>query len=204
MVEDVEKVEIFSNRIPVRMRQARLSGLNPAQFGSVLDYSKNLIGHVKSSGMGLLLSGPAGVGKTWSIAALTNALVSSVHPAPDHEFLTAPDLFDRFAAFSEEDGWDTLRGNSWTHTLTTVPWLVINDLGKEYRSGKLAEQIPYKLGRLLRSRSEKKLVTHVTTNLMLSGDGDTLATVYGPSIASLLSEMVKAYEVNGEDLRRRK
>jgi hypothetical protein len=92
---------------------------------------------------------------------------------------------------------------SFTDVYNHVPWLVLNDLGKEYRGGKLEEQVPYKLGRLLRTRSEAERVTHITTNLSLSGNGDgTIRGVYGESIASLLAEMTKAFEVTGPDRRR--
>jgi DNA replication protein DnaC len=164
-----------------------------------------------SAGTGLMLSGPPGVGKTYAVIALTKAYdaMNEVEGRKcDYEFVTAPELFDRYANVVEtgDRGYDEWRNQSYTKTYEQVPWLVINDLGKEYKGGALHEQVAYKLGRLLRARSERRKVTHLTTNLLLGGRGstsdNTLENSYGPSILSLLREMVKAYEIVGNDRRK--
>jgi len=197
--------------LPHRFVDATLETLDLVQFPFVAGYvdditcreGKNM--SLFKDGCGLLLSGPPGVGKTWALAALSRFYLEYTESKGkpfDCAFVTAPVFFSRYDN-PVEVLWDSYRGMSFTDVYNHVPWLVLNDLGKEYRGGKLEEQVPYKLGRLLRTRSEAERVTHITTNLSLSGNGDgTIRGVYGESIASLLAEMTKAFEVTGPDRRR--
>lgn len=166
----------------------------------VLEYAEDLPSRVRE-GDGLVLSGPPGVGKTWAIVALTRAYVAWVKGSKrklDFEFVTAPDMFENLS--SDFGGAvDGYRGQTWAKTYASVGWLVINDLGKEYRGGRLEQQVPHLFGRVLRARSEGRKVTHVTTNLR----GDKLLEVYGGSVLSLLSEMTTLYEIDGRDRRLR-
>lgn len=192
-------------RLPGRFSDATMAGLDPA-FAPVRNYLANMDEQAEA-GQGLLLSGPAGVGKSWAMAALTRAAVLRTIKKPrrfDYEFVTAPDMFDRLPAVGggqPGDFFDERRHQSWWQTCSRVPWLVINDLGKEYRGGSLQEQVTYKLGRILRARSERLLVTHVTTNLTLRGEA-SLKDVYGESVVSLLAEMTRPFAINGADRRR--
>lgn len=191
------------SRIPIRFKQAMLPKLNKNQFDFVLKYADAMKNRIRE-GKGLLISGPPGVGKTFAVAALTNHY-TQVHRT-DYVWFTAPEMFDVIPAFdSNVQPFDEHRGQPWVKTISSVRWLVINDLGKEYRSGQLHDQIVYKLGRILRARSEKKLVTHITTNLAtVSSDSETVKDVYGESIISLLREMIVAHNVDGDDRRRKK
>ena len=184
-------------RVPSRFAKATIESLDPKQFTPVIEYAADMLANIRR-GRGLLLAGKPGVGKTWAITALTREYVlrGGVRRFPDYEFVTAPDFFEHLRDF-DEDNWDVYRQRSWLDTYTTIPWLVINDLGKEYRGGKLGEVIPYLLGRVLRARSEKRLVTHVTTNL----DSTATLSLYGESIMSLLSEMMTTVTVLGRDRR---
>lgn len=173
-----------------------MADLDERRFKAVIAYGNDLVANLRE-GRGLLLSGPVGVGKSYAIAALTRAYVHKVVRS-DHVFQTAPDLVDNLSDF--EAHYDAYREQPWMTTYMNVPWLVINDLSKEYRAGKLGEQVAYKLGRLLRARCEKKLVTHVTTN----ANGNSLREEYGESIASLISEMMTPVLVGGDDRRLKK
>ncbi len=170
-----------------------MADLDERKFKAVIAYGNDLATNLRA-GRGLLLSGPVGVGKSHAIAALTRLYVHKVVRS-DHVFQTAPDLVDNLSEFSSNH--DEYRDQPWMATYMNVPWLVINDLSKEYRAGKLGEQVAYKLGRLLRARCEKKLVTHVTTN----ADGNSLREEYGESIASLIAEMMTPIIVGGKDRR---
>lgn len=170
-----------------------MADLDERKFKSVIAYGNALSENIRA-GMGLLLSGPVGVGKSYAAAALTRLYVQKVVRS-DHVFQTAPDLVDNLSDMDAP--YDPYREQPWMTTYMTVPWLVINDLSKEYRGGKLGEQVAYKLGRLLRARCERKLVTHVTTN----ANGDKLREEYGESIASLMAEMMIPVIVGGEDKR---
>lgn len=192
-------------RVPARFRAAALQHLDVEQFAPVLGYADGVEGHLRK-GEGLFLAGPPGVGKTYALWALTRAYVAGARKRPDYEFVTLPDFVEKYEIFGggnggdnrgTENGYDEYRGQRYSETYETIPWLVLNDLGKEYRAGKLGDQITYKLGRLLRVRSEHRRVTHVTTNLVPSD----LVGVYGESVVSLLREMCIVYEIQGKDRR---
>lgn len=158
----------------------------------------------------MFISGPPGVGKTYALSALTRAVSAGIRyfegeermlTLRDYIFATGPSLFECYALPYDAGDKDK------TQELESVNWLVINDLGKEFRSGAYAQQVPYKLGRLLRARVEKRLVTHITTNLLLNpteeSPGASIAEIYGQSIYSLLMECCPhRYEVNGKDRRK--
>lgn len=186
--------------IPKRFSEATLNSIGPDQFTMVYNYAENLRRRVRD-GEGLILSGPPGVGKTWAIAGLTQHYAKAV-PRADYVFITASEFFDAYSLFrvdeAEASGWDSYRAQSFATTAETVRWLVINDLGKEYRGGKLSEQIPHKLGKVLRSRSERTLPTHMTTNLTPAA----FKEAYGDSIASLVSENTTFFTITGPDRRK--
>lgn len=182
-----------------------MESLDESAFKPVLEYVEQLRRNV-ASGQGLILSGPPGTGKTWALVALTKHafdLYSKSHIRFDCEFVTAPNMFERMPMFEsgDESSVDARRNRSWSQTYRTVPWLVINDLGKEYRGGQMKDQVVYKLGRILRERSERMVPTFISTNLALRGES-TLKDVYGESIVSLLSETSKAFVINGQDRRK--
>lgn len=183
-------------KVPARFRKAKLEDLDPNQFRAVINFNKGLLG---GSGAGLLVCGPPGVGKTYALAALSLRWADRARVSErklSGEFVTAPLFFDNIDPFND-DAWDDYRDRSWVETYSRVDWLVINDLGKEDRSGKLAKQKAQRLGRVLRARSEAMLITHITTNL----DGKGLKDEYGESIVSLLSEMTIPVIVDGPDRR---
>lgn len=189
-------------RIPARFKDATMAVLDVKQYKMVFDYRKKL-GVNLSNGRGMILSGPPGVGKTWAMAALTK---EAIEQNVDYVFITAPEFFDAYASYDSEKRWDAYRNQSIDTTFERVKWLVLNDLGKEYRGGKLGEQIPYKLGRLLRARAERMKSTFITTNMSLMSGidsaGDSFESVYGGSILSLLAETTSAFVVQGSDRRR--
>ena len=191
-------------RVPRRFIDASIDSLDSVQYAPVISCAKKLTKRQKIN-KGILLSGPPGVGKTWAIVALIKH-AAEVHAKNgmyfDYEFITAPIMFDVLPAAAGVGGEDDpRRGQPWITSLSLVPWLVINDLGKEYRGGLLHDQVVYKLGRILRERCERGLITHITTNLVLKGEG-SISGVYGESITSLMSEMMKSYVVNGADRRK--
>lgn len=208
-------------RIPERFRPATIESINFDIFKLEEYLKENLkiqrlgngftpFGGVKITEVrGVVLSGPPGVGKTWTMAALTRWWAEKQDD--DYEFVSSYDMLERYDVFGSREGagsqafrgsMDEYRGTTYNRTYETVPWLAINDLGKEFRGGKLGDVASHKLGRILRTRSERCLPVFITTNLPLKGEGDTLASVYGESITSLLREMTRSYQVVGSDLRR--
>lgn len=192
--------------VPARFAGAEINHIaNPELASCVRDYASNLRNNLKK-GIGLLLSGPPGIGKTWAIVALTNYLVKRSVTPPWVVFDTSYRLLDRYApVVRTQDTFDHGRGCTWDHSYESCQWLVINDLGKTYQGGKLREQDVYKVGRLLRTRSEKMLVTHITTNLPLRiYDGyESMRDRYGDSVWSLVRESMECWELDGPDMRGR-
>ena len=189
----------------MRFREAVMKRLDAQQFAPVITYAKRFEANAKR-GKGLFLSGRPGIGKSYAVAALIRA--AQEHHTKrgryfDFEFVTAADLFDRVPLWvnghdGKEGEVDKRRNQSWSKTYAMVPWLVVNDLGKEFKGGAMKDQVTYKLGRVLRERHERKLVVHVTTNLTVKDTREE----YGDSISSLLSEMCLVYEITGKDRRR--
>jgi DNA replication protein DnaC len=190
------------DQLPARFRDANLDEIDRGQFEFVFEYRANLHANVRD-GYGLLVSGPAGVGKTRALAALTVAYARRATKMTSWHFETVPELLEKYRPLSVAQPRDEFRSQSWTETYETVRWLVLNDLGKEYRAGKMHEQQVQKLGRLLRLRTERRLVTHITTNLPLYPKVGVASfeAVYGESIWSLVHECMGGYDVWGEDRR---
>lgn len=191
------------SRIPPRFRDANLKHVDKDAYRPVLTYLKDYKQHA-ARGVGLLLSGPVGVGKTYTISALTLAIAKLYEPNLRCEFVTGADFFDRVRPINP-DGYDEYRDQTWVKTYSTIQHLVINDLGKEYRGGGFAEQATYCLGKVLRARSENLLTTYFTTNLAIKtreGASATIEETYGGSVTSLLREMIIPVTVVGADMRR--
>lgn len=182
--------------IPPRFREATIDTLTPPFDGIVSDFV--LRWKAGERRKGLLLCGPPGVGKTWAISALVRRILTMpIGLRVDFEFVTAPDLFQNLQGGTFAEVRDRYRDCTWEKTYSDVPLLVINDLGKEYRGGRMGEQVAYFLGRVMRHRSERNLPTFVTTNL----SGVAITETYGDSISSLMSEMMVPHVVRGPDRR---
>ena len=194
--------------VPPRFRGARLQDLDPGQYQFALDYCKgSTFRDNMKSGRGLLISGPSGVGKSHALAALTLEFGRRATRAGSWHFETVPDVLEKYREMGGAKIIDPWREQPWTTTYETVRWLVLNDLGKEYKGGKLHEQSVSKLGRLIRRRAEQRLVTHVTTNLTIGVDSqgnpsdNSFLETYGESLWSLLHECTYGYLVWGPDRR---
>lgn len=193
-------------RVPTRFADADLKQVDQAMFKPVFDYVEHYAQHVKG-GTGLLLSGPNGIGKTHALVALTRkALQLSQEQRRffDYECVTAPDFFERISMFDDRHPVDSRRNCTWYETYTKVPWLLIDDLGKEFREGGFHAQVVYKLGRVLRARNGRCLITHATTNMGIKSapHKESIQTVYGESVTSLLAEMMKSFSIQGPDRRK--
>lgn len=187
-----------------RFEAAALEQVDQKHFEVVFQYqqqAKKLL----AEGRGLLLSGPPGIGKTYSITALHKYMRERLGSRFDFLFVTAPDLFDRVSGRDR----DEFRGKSWLEVYSTIPALIINDLGKEDRSREWkAEELIGKLGRVLRRRHEDALPIFITTNIPLvmpkmNKELPTVQTVYGESVWSLIYDLTwKRAQITAPDRRR--
>lgn len=148
-------------------------------------------------GVGLLLAGPAGTGKT-TLAALTIQEIFLTYRLAAF-FTTYADLtrgqIDLIRAEKNNDDEAWVELDLYVRKCYDIPVLALDDVGKERRTGSgFAED---ELDRLLRHRYRNMKPTILTSNLK-SGEW---GTVYNPSMESFIEEAFDRYSVTGVDLR---
>jgi len=162
--------------------------LTPRQLEEISPYLQRLEQNL-SDGVGVVLSGLNGVGKTYLAALLTKCA---------WQFCDFPGLL--VSADELKDAWieDYIIGSDGETLLQRVsrmPFLVVDDIGKEHRTASGFSES--KFGSLLRKRVRDKKVTVLTTNL----NEDEFRNVYGGSIAGLVKESCVWIELFGQDMR---
>lgn len=164
--------------------------LTQKQSRAISTYLKNAEQNI-SEGVGFFLWGENGSGKTY-ISAVMCKTVWGLYGLTSY-CVTTDELKESFidrgvpAHFrSEEKMCDRVR---------VVPFLVIDDLGKEY----LADSgfFESRFGSLLRFRGKHNLVTSFTTNMAPA----KLKGIYGESTVALLQESCLVQELSGENIR---
>lgn len=181
-------------QIPTRHREARLdriSKVRPSQDElslqeKILAYGGNLEEMLRR-GVGFLLYGPNGVGKSSAaVATMKAACRRGVYGL----FLDGARLVE---VAIEKPPFDSDM-NLWDRA-QTVPWLLIDDLGKGAHDEK-AFQLRT-LDKLIRRRSSHLLVTWVTTNLTPKELSEWLM----PSTLAAMQETLMFVSAGGRDLR---
>lgn len=137
-------------------------------------------------GQGLLLYGPTGVGKTFAVACLVNALNDQGIPA----------VLTSFPAIADWVMEDLDHRNAKIRQLQDAELLAIDDLGAERSSDFMQETVERIID--ARYRSKKPLV--ITTNLM-PGDMKAPNNVQRSRIYSRIKEMCVPVAITGEDRR---
>ncbi len=141
---------------------------------------------------GLFLTGPVGTGKTHMAACLVNELISREIRVL---FGNVLDLLGRLRRSYDEDAQE----EEWRilDELSTVPLLVIDDLGKE----KVSEWVEQTLYRIVDMRYRNNRPMVVTSNYMLSELEKRYQEV-GPALVSRIAEMCEGIRLAGRDWRR--
>lgn len=153
----------------------------------VLDYAEHAEGYV-NAGLGLLLHGTMGTGKTLLSTLLLRRMVAEGH---DVFLTTFQKLIDHYT-----DGWRDKTLATWfASRIRNVSVLGIDDLGRENKAR--IDVVEAMLDELLRARVAAGRPTIITTNLSL----DSLRTTYRANIMSLLTESVIKHEFAGGDYR---
>ncbi len=168
------------------------------EWNSVRDYY-NSPGKYLHHGVGLVLSGPNGCGKTGAAAVLYKKVKES-----------RPSWGSRNVVWASSRDIATYYGHYLTEGVFDIPvdefyntakWLVIDELGRESNE----KNFDRRLYSLLKARSDEKLTTLFTTNLSLRDnpeDRNTVVGLYGNSFYSLLHEACVLVSVIGDDRRR--
>ncbi|MFH0899050.1 MAG: AFG1/ZapE family ATPase [Pseudomonadota bacterium] len=168
--------------LPPRFRAARL-----ADFGET---TVKAVGTIQpEKGVGLLIHGTVGTGKTHLVAAFIYSLLERVSYS-DVLFVTMPDLLDRIRTSYNAP----IRDDVLERALS-VPVLVLDDLGKE----KITDWVLEKVYQIVNRRYNYQLTTICTTNKAPS----QLARHLNDAIASRLMEMCRVVKLSGEDRRTR-
>lgn len=170
---------------------------NEKAFKAVRNYSENFRKHA-DQGIGFMLSGPYGSGKTHLAAALAIDLMNKGIPVV---FGTLISLLGKIRQ-TYSTGWTQEDELEILETYSTVDLLIIDDLGKERASEWSLE----KLFSIINSRYENNLPVVVTTNYSMDTLIEKLSvnqnSDVGESIVSRMHEICRGIYLNDADHRK--
>jgi len=159
---------------------------NRTALAKVKSYAQNFTG-----AGGLFLTGPVGTGKTHLAACLVNELIQRETRVL---FGNVLDLLGRlrrsYDPEAQEEEWRII------DELSSVPLLVIDDLGKE----KVSEWVEQTLYRIVDARYRENKALVVTSNFILS-EFERRYDEVGPALVSRIVEMCEGIRLTGRDWR---
>ena len=158
---------------------------------SMSEYIDDFDAYIRN-GLGMILHGSSGTGKTLSAVLIAKALILrgvSVH------FATFNELISSFAA-----GWHNEESKAWFYKkIKNASVLIIDDVGKEMKSQGSLGLSRSVIDEVLRHRVGMSKPTFITTNSTM----EDMSKLYGLSVLSLLSESSIERTFTGEDYRRK-
>jgi DNA replication protein DnaC len=144
-------------------------------------------------GVGLFLTGPNGTGKS-HVSAILCKIVRSKYRISSY-FVTAAELKSAWISnIPAHEGSEEFMADR----VNTAKFLVIDDLGKEYRTSSGFSESNFES--LIRTRVRKKYITVITTNL----SADDFRNVYGVGTSELVKESTIKIDFVGENMRDKK
>jgi DNA replication protein DnaC len=163
------------------------AGVQKKALSCILDYADKADGYV-NSGVGLLLHGEKGTGKTLLITLLLKMLLGKGF---DVQFITFQELIDIYT-----QSWRDIEEKAWfDRRVRNAGVLGIDDVGRENK-GRM-EIVESMFDHIVRTRISASRPTLITTNRSL----EELRTYYQSNVMSLLSESSIEFEFTGEDYR---
>lgn len=154
---------------------------------AVLEYALEAERYV-SAGIGLILHGDSGTGKTLLLTLLLKRLLELGY---DGYFTQFNDLLDSYTA-----GWRDAEESEWfTKRVRNAGILVVDDIGKESKGRENVTSPLFDM--VIRHRVANDKPTLITTNYSM----DELRAGYGGAVMSLLAESCLDYRVTGTDYR---
>jgi DNA replication protein DnaC len=166
-------------------------------FDPIRQYHKDMAVNFLN-GVGVMMSGPNGVGKTGWLAVLFMYAVKLYPQWGVHQrlWLRARDVAQTYGYHLQEQEFDYPVDS----LLQEAKILVIDELGRESD----IKNFDRRMHNLIQRRVENRRVTLFTTNLSLDADPEkpgTVRTVYGEGFWSLLHQSCLAVTVSGPDRR---
>ncbi len=168
-------------------RNATRERLSESQLQPIQGYLDKM-GILVRRGIGLYLCGDNSVGKTYTAAVLCKEVWARYRVA---SFMTT--LSELKEAWIKD--YDLAPDESFVHRCETVRFLVIDDVGREYRANSGFAETQF--GALLRLRSRKGFTTTLTSNL----DPEGFSKIYGKAAAELAKECMHVVELTGPNIR---
>jgi DNA replication protein DnaC len=172
-----------------RYWSSRLNLLTSEQEESLGSYPDRL-GFAIRDGIGVFLWGPNSTGKSFIAAAL--CIEATARFRVSSYMIRAAELKEAFIKDYPANPDST---ESVQERINEVSFLVIDDLGKEYRTTSGFSESAF--GSLLRDRCRRKLTTSLTLNL----GPDEFLNVYGPSTWELAKECMLPIKLEGTSRR---
>ncbi len=149
-----------------------------------LDNAKQMV----SRGIGLILLGGYGVGKTLLATLILKNLLHAGHQVFSTTFAGMIEMFT--AGWNSEE-----EKNFFVERVKKSEVLLLDDIGKEFRSkNNLAEST---FDSVLRSRVQEGRPTFITTNMSV----EDMRAGYGSAVLSLIMETSVMHEIEGTDYR---
>lgn len=168
---------------------ARLAKLSEHQRAKINDYVSLLDKYIQQ-GVGLYLWGDNSRGKTYIVSALCKYVWGMYRVAS--YLVTSPDLYEATKKdFSAHEGSE----ETVLQRVRKVRFLVIDDLGREYRAK--TGFFESELSSILRNRIRDTKTTVITSNL----DPQRLSSIYGQSVYELLKSSMRDRQLMGENWR---
>lgn len=163
---------------------------DPKAMRMVEAYCNN-IDKVKRKGIGFLLSGPNGIGKTTLMMITLKEALSKGYTA---FYMTLADIFHTIYLGYEFPG---LLIELREH-LRTTEFVAVGDLGKDYHRKGSEDFVRAEFDTIFRYRRSRYLPTLMDTNMTK----DELEDTYGESLMSLFASKTKIIRMDGVDYRR--
>lgn len=161
--------------------------LESDEYKPVISFAKN-IKHRLDNGLGLILKGPVGTGKTCAAIALMRVALDNKLSC---YFIPMMSLLDKIMTLRDKD-----EAYNFEQRLRTTKLLVLDDLGGEY-SGK-SDWVKSKIAAIIGERYDRKLSTIITTNLTIG----QLKAEYDERMIDRLKSTNQLVTLGGDSLRR--
>ena len=190
-LQEILKTENFDT-FSYEWYSRRPEGDRPSPYDNMrraVEICWELIGQFDTQKTSLLLTGPAGVGKTFLTHCIARELLNRCYSVI---YLSAIDLFDIFSKEKFDYGQDGEQEDMYQYILD-CDMLIIDDLGTELNNTFTTSQLFY----CMNEREKRKKPMVISTNLSLA----TMRDCYTERVTSRIISSFRVVELYGADIR---